>query len=225
MNTNDRRGGFYFINERPYVSVTTVIQALDKSAQLMYWFGREVYRAMVVNPNIDERTALNSPYKTRDKAAERGKTVHSIVESWKTTKTKIQNIPDPYKGYADAFYSWVNQNGVELLEQEKTVVSEKYSYAGQLDILAKVNNRLAVIDIKTNKDGRIYETYHLQISAYINALKENGVEINEGHVLVLSPEGTYNYGQITDCFDVFLKLKDVWSWQNRELCEKVGYDK
>ena len=43
-NKNLRRGGFYWIDNKPYVSVTKVLEVLDKPA-LRYWFGKEVYYA------------------------------------------------------------------------------------------------------------------------------------------------------------------------------------
>jgi len=222
-DVKNRRGGFYWLDNKPYVSVTNVIEVLDKGNQLMYWFGKQVFYAAIKNPNISEKEALRAPYDTLDKAADRGSTIHSIVESWKQTKEYIETIPTPYKGYADAFYSWLKDNKVEILENEKTVVSKKNGFAGTADIIGKVNGKLYVIDIKTNKNGAIYETYHLQVSAYIEALRENGVAVEGGYVLVLSPEGKYTYGQITECFDVFLKLRDVWVWKNQEKCNKVGY--
>ena len=109
------------------------------------------------------------------------------------------------------------------MENEKTVVSKKNKFAGTVDIIGKVNGKLYVIDVKTNNSGAIYETYHLQVSAYIEALRENGVAVEGGYVLVLSPEGKYAYGQVKECFDVFLKLRDVWVWKNQEKCNKVGY--
>jgi hypothetical protein len=58
MRESSRRGGFYWHTDgRPYISVTTVLSVIDKPA-LRYWFGKEVYRAMVVNPTLGEKEAL-----------------------------------------------------------------------------------------------------------------------------------------------------------------------
>ena len=222
-NVKNKRGGFYWVDGTPYASVTDIISILDKGSQLMYWFGKQVFYATIKNPEISEVKALRAPYDTLDKDADRGSTVHSIVESWKKTKEYIETIPAPYRGYADAFYAWIKDNKVEILENEKTVVSKKNKFAGTVDIIGKVNGKLYVIDVKTNNSGAIYETYHLQVSAYIEALRENGVAVEGGYVLVLSPEGKYTYGQVKECFDVFLKLRDVWVWKNQEKCNKVGY--
>src|SRR3990167_11200386 len=92
---DQRRGGLYFIDKRPYVSVTNILKILDKPA-LTYWYGREVYRAFAFDPTLDEKTALAAPYQKRDKAADRGSTVHSIIESYKHTKEHIKTIPDSF---------------------------------------------------------------------------------------------------------------------------------
>ena len=38
---NDRRGGIYFLDGKPYVSVTKVLEIIDKPA-LKYWHGEEI---------------------------------------------------------------------------------------------------------------------------------------------------------------------------------------
>ena len=116
LNKKDmRRGGFYWKSDpkKPYVSVTTTLSVIDKPA-LRYWFGKEVYYAMVQDPTLGEQEALSAPYKKSDTAKSRGTTVHSIVEAYKHTKEHIETSPEAYRGFAKAFYSWVKDNDIEI---------------------------------------------------------------------------------------------------------------
>ena len=219
--TDDRRGGFYWLDEKPYVSVTTVLKVLDKPA-IRYWFGKEVYLAMVVNPTLTEGEALAAPYKTSGKAQERGKTVHSIVEAYKTTGAKIEGIPEAFVGYAKAFYSWAADNNVKVLESEKTVVSQKHMFAGTLDLLVHTGQKRLLVDIKTGKD--IYPEAALQLSAYRQALQENNEPVDAMGVVLLREDGTYKFEEQTPVFEIFLSVKHIWEWQNAELCGKVVYE-
>lgn len=211
---NERRGGFYWKDEKPYVSVTNVLKILDKPA-IRYWFGREVYRAMVVDPTLGEQEALSAPYKVSDVAKNRGTTVHSIVEAYKATGTQIETIPE-YKGYAEAFYSWIKDYKMTILEHEKTVFDEDHKIAGTLDLLCKNNGDTWVIDVKTGKD--IYDEAFLQVSAY---MKMSGA--TRGGVLLLQDNGKYKFAECPDYFKYFLATKKIWEFVNRELCEKIGY--
>src|SRR3990167_4760092 len=102
-----KRGGFYWVDDKPYVTVTTALGIIDKGSGLMYWFGKEIYYALAKDPSLSEQAALSAPYVTRDKAAERGSIVHSMIEVWKESKKEITTAPEQYAGYANAFYSWI----------------------------------------------------------------------------------------------------------------------
>jgi hypothetical protein len=66
---------------------------------------------------------------------------------------------------------WAKTVGFEPVQIEQQVVSEKYGFGGHLDMLAKVNGVLSVIDWKTSNQLRW--TYLLQTIAYKQAWNEN----------------------------------------------------
>jgi hypothetical protein len=219
---NQRRAGFYFEETGPKISVTHVLTIIEKP-QLKYWFGEQVYYAVVVDPSINKQEALSAPYRTSKEAALRGSTVHSIIEAWKTTGDRIKDIPSQFSGYADAFYKWAEEVKLEVIENEKTVVSEKYQYAGTLDMLGKIGGRTYVIDFKTNKDGNVYDEVSLQLSAYKQALFEQDIKVDGLMAVAVSPTGTYTAKVMNDNLDVFLSALKLWVWKNKDVCEKVGY--
>ena len=224
----NRRGGFYFKDTVPYLSVTTVLTIINKPA-LVYWYGREVYRAMLVNPALGEQETLAMPYKTSDSAKARGTTVHSIVEAYKQTGEVIETVPDQYKGYAQAFYDFMKDHQIEIVEQEKTVFDEKNKIAGTLDMYAKIGGKNVVVDVKTGKD--IYNEVTLQLSAYANMLRLEGKPVDEIAVLLLVtgedglPTGKYKFVTLTEDLDAFMATKKLYEFSNREKLLKVGYIK
>ena len=211
-----RRGGYYWLDGDPYVSVTNAIGVLDKPA-LRYWFGREVWRAMSADPTLSEKDALGAPYRVSDDAKSRGSTIHSIVEAYRHTEEYIETVPSQFKGYAQAFYRWTADNHIAIVEHERTVVSRKHGYAGTLDLLVNINgNEMPIIiDVKTGKD--IYPEAYLQLAAYRQALKENGQETAGSAVLLLQEDGSFKY-QFTqeDYFRTFFACLVIFQWQHAE---------
>ena len=208
MNKN-KRGEFYFLNDKKYISVTEVLKIIDKPA-LRYWFGNEVYKAMQENPSLSREEALASPYKVSSDARQRGSTVHSIIEAYKHTKEYIKTVPTPFVGFTEAFYKWIEDYKGEILENEKIVVSEIYQYAGTLDLLVRINGCITLIDVKTGKD--IYQEAWLQGAAYREALKEQGTDCGAVGILLLNENG-YKFETLLNTekyFEAFLSAKRLY---------------
>ena len=216
------RGGFHFINEEPYLRVTKILSVIDKSAPLMYWFGKIVWESMVADPSLSWEDARGKPYGENARAKDRGTAVHSLVENFKKTGD-IEELGGNLNNYAKAFEQWVIDFDVVVQENERRVVSEKYKYAGTLDLLAVVGDDLRIVDVKTGKD--LYNEVHLQTSAYRHALEENGVKVETTSALLLKADGTYKYQINRDEFEAFLSAQKLWVGLNRSLCDKVGYEK
>jgi hypothetical protein len=223
----DRRGGLYFKYNKAYLSVTEIINKVLDKPSLRYWFGQQVYLATIKDPSIDEKEALSAPYKVSNKAKDRGSTIHSIVEAYKETGEIIDKIPDDYKGYAQAFYDFMNTFDIKILEQEKTIFSNKHMIAGTLDIFAKIKDKQYIIDVKTGKD--IYQEAGLQLSAYAEIMRENSYVVDDIAILLLEtgkdglPTGKYKFQTMTDDFETFNALKRVYIYLNKDRLITLGY--
>jgi hypothetical protein len=217
-----KRAGMYLIDNKYYPSVTQILSVIDKPA-LRIWFGKQVYMATALNPSISEQEALAEPTKQSTTAKSRGTAVHDIVEAWENTG-KVVGLEGPFQGYARAFESWVDSNDIKIKEHEQTVKSDKYGYAGTLDLLVVVNGDIkpTLIDVKTGKD--IYPEAHLQVSAYKQALIEDGVELQDAGILLLQDDGTYKYEQAKDKLKTFLACKVLWEGLNEELIAKANVE-
>lgn len=226
LRESNRRGGFYWMKGKPYVSVTTVLKVLDKPA-LLFWSNREIYRAAMVNPGISEEEAMLAPHKTSDKAKTRGTTVHSLVENYKHGKDYLENVDEFFKPYAQAFHDFVEDHKLQVIENERSVISKKYGYAGTLDMLARIgdSDKVYIFDIKTGKD--IYDEAFLQMSAYKQALEEVGVKVDGIGVILLKtgkdgkPTGTYKFETGEDCFPIFKACLDIWKWKSQDLIASI----
>lgn len=219
-----RRAGLYWSDENvPYVSVTHVLGEVIRKRALEYWYGQQVYFATIADPEIDERTALASPYKQGKEAADRGTTVHSIIESYKNTGKQIETVPPQFRGYANAFYDWVDAVKPEILENERSVYNHQHRYAGTLDMLARIGGKLYVVDFKTNKKGDIYNEAHLQVSAYIETMRSEAVE--GGLIVSLSESGTYTHQTVKNGFKAFLAALELYKFLNADKLIKLGWSK
>lgn len=220
-----RRGGFYWQTDAPYLSVTEILKVIAKPA-LQYWFGREVYYAMVKDPTLNEKEALAAPFRTSKTAMTRGTNVHSMVEFYKHTKKHLKTVDPVYKGYADAFYSFIETHKVEVVENERSIFSPKHQYGGTLDLLVKIGDMKypLVGDIKTGK--AIYDEAFIQTSAYQNALTEAGIKTGGVCVILLMPDGGFKFEMKKDTkpyLEAFLAAKKIYEALNRDKLLKIGY--
>jgi len=221
-----RRGGFYFVKdkegiEKPYPSVTKIISVLDKP-MLQRWYGSEVYKAVIVDPSISESDALSAPWRSSGIAKTRGTFVHKITENFKDTPEYMDSLPEDKKGYAIAYKNWTHDYNPTIICQEKTVVSKEYGFAGTLDIMARLNDssKLTIIDKKTGKG--IYPECVLQLSAYKQAMKELGKDVDIG-ALLLMPDGSYQFHRYeVSKLKEFLACKLIYEWQHEDLIKKIN---
>ena len=79
-------------------------------------------------------------------------------------------MPETIKPVIEAFFNFLNHNNVEAKLIEERLISRQYRYSGTMDVLAEINGRLGVLDIKTSYS--IFRDYGIQTSAYVEALNE-----------------------------------------------------
>ena len=103
------------------------------------------------------------------KSAEEGTLIHETVEAILQNEPAV--IPETIAPAIGAFQEFYSRNDIVAHKIEERVVSNKHHYAGTMDVLAEINGKLGVLDIKTSV--AIYRDYSMQTSAYIEALREN----------------------------------------------------
>jgi hypothetical protein len=218
-----RKNGFYFRDGTPYVSVTEVLKVINKP-ELLLWAAKETYYACLKDPSISESKAVQAHQEARDSAASRGSTIHSLLEAYRSSGVVVSTLPI-YQGYYDAFKAWVEKNKPEFIDQEKTLFDEDLKLAGTYDGLVKINDKVYLIDFKTNKEGRIYAEVELQLSAYLHMARKSGIKVDGILAIGLSQDGKYNERYCRDEWDAFVHALHLWKWKEKDKCEKVGYDR
>lgn len=215
-----RKGaGLYFIDDKRYVRVTSVLDIIEKPF-LRQWYAKECYYAMLKDPSISEEDAINAARKKIRTALDRGSLVHSMVEAFQEKKRQEDLFPSHLQGYMDGFEKFLTEHQMTIESQEQTVFSNKYKYAGTLDLLTTAGGKRFLIDIKTGKD--IYDEATLQVSAYQYALEEQGVMVDERRIVLLNEDGSIKVVAPPYEIDTFLSALNVWKWKNKHLVSEFN---
>ncbi|WKZ27181.1 MAG: hypothetical protein QY311_00265 [Candidatus Paceibacterota bacterium] len=105
-----------------------------------------------------------------ERSAQEGTAVHEAVEN--ILRGKAEEHSPAVLPSVRAFRAFLMAHDVKPLSIEEPVISNEHHYIGTLDVLAEIDGRVGVLDIKTSKG--IYREYGMQTAAYIGALKERG---------------------------------------------------
>ena len=143
-------------------------------------------------------------------AAERGDKVHFAIELF--NEYGVVEIDEEYLGYLDAYMTFREMYEYKPIHNERQVVSE-LGYAGTVDAVAEVNGILTVVDYKTTTKLNEKKT-GLQVAAYRQALREEGIDVDLGAVLQLKKDGKYKFlmydtNQLDEHFKYFKLLLDA----------------
>lgn len=145
-----------------------------------------------------EALAGRDPDKILEQAGDIGSVVHLLIEAHIKSKIKNEKIEAELKDFSTAdidkaenafiaYLDWEKRNDLVYVASEKTVISEHYRCGGMIDILAKNNGRLWLIDPKSSKG--IYPEFIVQVSAYaMFYVEQEDKPIDEIHLLHLGKE-------------------------------------
>lgn len=168
-----RRDGFYRLvvngEEQKYASVTTILGVINKPA-LVNWAAKTAANLVLEDPyeyNTAEKAA-GGIYGARDKAASRGSTVHSAVESiLYGNAVDSATMPEKFRGYVAAFGKFCADHIPAPEHVELTVYNTVIGYAGTTDFLGTLRGNTDerwLLDWKTGL--RVYDEAGLQVRAY-----------------------------------------------------------
>lgn len=234
---------------KAFPSITTCLGTLDKPA-LVPWaaglsagYGEEKLRELQ-SMNEDERNAaleeMLSAHPTknnksnfaaeatdvynlrRDEAAVRGTEVHALAEA--LSKGENPEIPDELSGYTDAAKEFLDTYPeMKFVYTEATVLNKEARTMGTTDAIVEYKGKRYVLDYKTNKDGNVYSSTGMQLSAAANAdhivhsdgTQEEMPEIHGGIGIGFSPKGKFKvYKFETDRdganFKGFKAAREAW---------------
>ena len=162
-----------------------------------------------------------------DNEARKGTLIHTIIESHNTKEPvdlanyTDEEIDNASKIFYQHYMGCENQHQVEPIFSEHSLVSEQYKFGGIIDFYAKLDGVYTVIDFKTSKS--INNEHLLQVSSYVQLLKENGYQVDQ--LLILDVKKTLDtpleekyltVDETSSYWEMFKHLIDVY-WIKKEL--------
>jgi hypothetical protein len=238
-------GRFYEVDGQLLPSVTHILSAIGKPA-LINWAANEERKLVteaaaqlytdwsteIVPPQMPREAyvatltarlgTVKAHQKALTKAGEIGSQIHHLIEWHLRTILGADAGPKPIVGDKAlwgfmAFEDFAKSCHLKPVLIEKTVYSKTHGYAGTMDLLARVNGELVLLDIKSGKS--VYPEAFLQASAYSVALEEMGYSLPAKALIIRVPkvdtDPEFEIVQAPparDLFPVFLAVKGLWAW-------------
>lgn len=153
-------------------------------------------------------------------AAERGRAVHKacwILSGGDPSGLHWPSVNPEVRPYVEGFQAFINETRCRCLDQERLVISQRFRYAGRMDLRAEIGGIQGVLDIKSCTE---HPSHRIQCSAYLEAHKEQSGTRKQLRrwLLYLLPTGRY---RLLDCdewnshtadFRVFSQILGVYRW-------------
>ena len=171
--------------------------------------------------NEDELDALiKDAKKASDRKADEGKTRGTNAHDWIESHIAGKDLPPPTEAgemmAVTIFLAWEKMANPKYLASEQVVASVTHKYAGTLDIVARINKRTTLVDLKTN--ANISESWWPQTAAYVHAWEEMGGEKIQDRLVVRLPAEGLRMSNVpypimspqASDFEWFLALKTVY---------------
>lgn len=140
---------------------------------------------------IDNELGREKAFKKElKKAGNIGTQVHSRIE-WeflgeldkkRSEEPPPLDTPEAVLSFSHAT-EWRKQTKLKVMDVERQVVSMTGLYAGTLDALVQLDDKIGVIDFKSS--ARVYDEHFLQNCAYRLCLAESGIRTQAGWIVLL----------------------------------------
>ena len=163
--------------------------------------------------------------KVISEALEIGNDTHQWIEDYINYGHACTEPEDYISKSVNAFLDWTTEYNPEWVDAERKVYCDKYKYAGTVDAVAKINGRIVVIDFKTSK--KIYKPYHLQVTAYAQAIKRmDGLRRWPLGIILRLDKETGKFEQKVfepkNNFNTFKKCLELKQWSSLRIKNEEG---
>jgi hypothetical protein len=189
-------------------SVTTICAAVLPKDGLAAWSERngicgaiEAFRRGLISPETSDIDAVRTVRRyrlgadaARDHASERGLNLHALLAAFMASgrAPNPSDHPEPHRPFIRALVRWLLHADPEPIAVEFLVGDPEQRYAGRADLLARINGRLTLVDLKSQERGAIYEAAHLQARLYALAESRFGeYQIDDCRVVVVDGAGRF----------------------------------
>jgi len=174
---DDEKHRFWNEDGKPIYSVTSVTGIIDKSNILIAWAVGKVKTYLIEKLDngeqitiLDIEEAVKEPRRIKETAADIGTKIHEWINQWLEGKNPKIPEDDKVRNGITAFLQFQKKNKVKWIESERVVYSKKHDFAGFLDAVGKIGNKLVLVDFKSSNG--IYPEYDIQTAGYQIAYEE-----------------------------------------------------
>ena len=150
-----------------------------------------------------------------DFAMKKGKNGHHILEIW---DKEYKDISDVFtKLYLAAWQKFLDDFQIKFQPDwiEMPLYSKTWGFAGTLDRLGDINEKLTIIDIKIGQNSK---TYALQTIAYSLLVEENlKIKVKNRWLVILNNKGKYSIIEHKNQTDktAFLSCFNLFKWKHK----------
>lgn len=185
------------VNEQSYTLANGKIRRIEDEFGHSYWhdeYGYSVGVTTILSETLPTPFGLKEWYKTQDKytiekvfkeAQEQGTKTHGYIELLnKAEEIDITNENLETKQQITAYVDWVRNWQPDQMQTEQIIfyLDKEMQYAGTVDIVAMIDGKRVLIDIKTS--NQVGLSAYLQVQAYAKAYEASyGEKID--HTLIL----------------------------------------
>lgn len=164
--------------------VTTILNAGMPKPGLIGWGAKAAGKYAVdhwdellaMTPSERQDALVSAKDRTLRSAALRGQVIHRYGEALAKTGT-AHGVPDELLAVVESYARWLDVWDVKTIATEASVINRTWKYAGTLDLIAEIDGRVWLLDLKS---GDAWPEHALQLSAYANAqgmLAPDGTEV------------------------------------------------
>ena len=126
---------------------------------------------------------------------------------------------EEYEGIL-SFKAFCDEVKPEILATEQTVFNKEFMYAGTLDAIMKIKDKIWLVDYKTS--SKIHLSHRAQLSSYFEA---DGVKADKMGILQLNyrvggNKKGWKFTEIEDEFDSFIHAMHFWKKANANVKPK-----
>lgn len=204
---------YYYIEGRKYPSVTTILKyGLPKPIELELW---ELYLGSEAEEIRDTRSFIGTlaHYRLASKMAVKYGLPMPELQIQKPREFD-SNITQILNSIAKKCEEWIELFNPIALKVEHVVINRELCYAGTIDLLARIQGQLFLIDFKTSKG--VYSEHLAQVAAYIKCfqvpLQAAILRINEESAEFKMLEQS----ELERGFDLFLKARENFERGDRD---------
>src|SRR5215468_10852062 len=241
------RSRFYRIEGSDLPSVTTILEVIAKPA-LGPWYAKEERRAFeaamlevlskpgardpeyVLAAVAEAVSGVKAADRARQQAATIGTAVHAGIEWYLRTQLEEDaglppRLPEAAVWAVESWKDWARSVALEPLAIERVVYCSDCGYAGTLDLYARVQGQLTLLDWKTGR--AIYPEAFLQNVAYRHAAARQGLPSAQGLIvrvpkLMDDPSWEVMAVPETLVIDDFIAALRLWRWQRQMEGRPIG---